>query len=236
MKVLSSFLFLLLLFDFSLFAQEEDSPYYIKDNKIIWGLHSALRVDFVAHNFSDFEDELGADNVYLMNLNSGLLAIEFGGHVNRWVSAFNLGFSSRSDDNDSIAIGFTATQYEFNVGYLVVNGNRFSLTPMVELKWRRNRLTNSDLNRKIELENYLQNRDLDIRINHTYAVFGLDLAYKMYRYNILFSDYWSIGLFAGYRFKLNETPWVYSRENRLMSVNKIDITNFDTSFYIAFNF
>ncbi|MBP8849052.1 MAG: hypothetical protein KBG80_00715 [Breznakibacter sp.] len=92
------------------------------------------------------------------------------------------------------------------------------------------------MNRKIELDTYLINRDLDIRINHTYAVFGLDFVYKMYRNNIFFSDYWTLGLFSGYRIKLNETPWVYSRENRLLSSNKIDITNFDTSFYIAFHF
>ncbi len=231
---------MLLLLTFSLgvkpFAQEDESPYYLKEKRVDWGVYGALRVDFVAHDFSDFEEELGVDNIYLMNLNSGLLALEFGGRLNRWVSGFNFGFSSRSDDNDSVSIRFTATQCEFNVGYIVVNGNRFRLTPMVEFKWRRNRLTNSDLNRKIELDTYLINRDLDIRINHTYAVFGLDFVYKMYRNNIFFSDYWTLGLFSGYRIKLNETPWVYSRENRLLSSNKIDITNFDTSFYIAFHF
>lgn len=233
-------LFLPLLFYFSctlnLIAQEENSPYYISEKRIDWELFAALRVDFVAHDFSDFEEELGVDNIYLMNLNSGLLALEFGGRVNRWVSAFNFGFSSRSDDNDSISIGFTATQYEFNFGYIVVNSNRFCLTPLLEFKWRRNRLTNSDLNRKIDIDTYLTNRDLDFRINHTYAVIGLDFAYKMYRYNILFSDYWSFGLFTGYRLKINETPWVYSRENRLISSNKINITNFDTSFSVAFHF
>lgn len=231
-------IFLSLLIGSTLIAQDEINPYFIKEKRVDdWGVHAALKFDFISHDFSEFEDVLGNYNVELMNVNSGLMAFELGVRLNRWVSALNFGVSTRKDDfQDSLYLEFSMSQYEFNIGYIAFKSNRVAVTPKIAFMWRRNRLVNSDLDRKISIESYLENRDLDIRINHTYGIFGLDFAYKMYRYNIFFSDYWSVGLFAGYRLKLNQTPWVYSLQNRLMSSDQIKFSNISTSFYVAFHF
>lgn len=222
----------------SLFAQDELNPYYLKDNRSYnWGAYASLKFNFVSHDFSAFQNEFGVYNTDLMNVNTGLLEFEFGASLNRWVSAINFGISTLKDDyQDSLSLEFSTAQYELNIGYIVLKSNRIALTPKAAFVWRRNKLTNSDLDRKISMETYLQNRDLDVRINQIYGVLGLDFCYKMYRYNIFFSKYWSVGCFAGYRFKLTQTPWVYSRQNRILNDDEIDFSKLNVSFNVAFHF
>ncbi len=47
-------------------------------------------------------------------------------------------------------------------------------------------------------------------------------------------DYWSFGLAGGYAVKLNRTPWVYSRGNRVMTDNTIRLNPLTFSLTISY--
>jgi len=87
--------------------------------------------------------------------------------------------------------------------------------------------------RQISLPNYLSERDIDIRFNQTIAVAGLNMEYIMYSAPGL-GDYWSIGAEAGYAVKLNRTPWVYSKGNRLMTDRQIGLNHLTVGLGVSY--
>jgi hypothetical protein len=47
-------------------------------------------------------------------------------------------------------------------------------------------------------------------------------------------DYWSVGLSGGYAIKINQTPWVYSRGNRLTTDRQINLDPWTISLSISY--
>ena len=56
----------------------------------------------------------------------------------------------------------------------------------------------------------------------------------MYKYNFLSGNYWTVGVYGGYSFKINENPWIYSKRNRLTTGSKIHVENYNIGIYISF--
>lgn len=203
-----------------------------------FGFASCMKVDYLAANFSDFQDVLSDYNIVTMNRADGAINFELGGTYKNYYLGLNFGYSSGGDyKHDSLDIEFNYTQYGLNFGYNLVNSKRFLIQPKLNVAWNRYRLINSDKERKITLEQYVIDRDLDIRFNQLTGFVGLNVAYKMYNSHLLFfSDYWTIGIYGGYLYKLNDKPWIYSKRNRLESNAKIKIDNYNVGFYFSFNF
>ncbi|MCK7541891.1 MAG: hypothetical protein MZV63_68905 [Marinilabiliales bacterium] len=186
-------------------------------------MRSTLSMDAVFTDFAEFTPELGSYNTEVMDY-FAVIGPELGAIVSRVYFGFGIGFGySYKDDYDSLVVDLNNTLYKFSLGYDLVSSQRIRLAPLLSVKWLRYRLMNYPDERKITLTSYLAERDIDIRFNQTIAVAGLDLEYLMSAGKNGRSDYWSIGIEGGYAVRLNQTPWVYSKGNRLLTDNQIGL-------------
>lgn len=205
--------------------------------KLKYGFISFLQVDYILNDFGDFRPLLKDYNVDLMNKSSGILSIELAGTYKRYYAGFNFGWANDGDYNHhSLDIKFNTTQYGLHFGYNLLNTKRLLFTSKVAVKWNRYRLLNNDKKNSIPIEQYVSERDLDLRFNQMTGFVGFNLSYKIYKFNLLPTDYWTFGIYGGYAFKLHDKPWVYSRGNRLTSNGKIGMENYNMGIYFSFNF
>jgi hypothetical protein len=210
------------------------SPYPSSPSR--FGFVSYIKVDYLPTDFTDFESVLSDYNIVAMNRADGTINFELGGIYKRYYLGLNFGYVfGGDDDHDTLDIEFNYTQYGLNFGFNLINSKRFLIQPKANIAWNRYRLINNDKERKITIGQYVTDRDLDIRFNQLTGFVGLNFAYKMYNHNVLSSDYWTIGIYGGYLYKLNDKPWIYSKRNRLDSDGKIKINNYNVGFYFSFN-
>lgn len=202
-----------------------------------YGFISFLQVDFIFNDFTDFKPLLTDYNIDLMNISSGILSFELAGTYKRFYTGLNYGFADDGFyEHDSLEIIFNTNQFGFHFGYNLLNTKRILFTPKVAIKWNRYRLLNYDKHNRIPIEQYVEDRDLDIRFNQITGFVGFNLSYKIYKYNLFPTDYWTVGVYGGYAFKLNEKPWMYSHGNRLTSIGKIGMKNYNIGVNFSFNF
>jgi len=188
-------------------------------------LRSTLGLDAVFTDFSEFAPELGTHNTKVMDY-FAVIGPGMGASLSGFSFGIGLGIGySYKNDYDTLIVDLNYTMYKLNLGYDVVSSRRMRITPFVSLRWLRIRLENYPEERKITLGQYLSERDIDLRFNQTIAVAGLNIEYIMYSGAPGNSDFWSFGLAGGYAAKLNRTPWVYSRGNRIMTDNKIGLNH-----------
>jgi len=205
--------------------------------KLKFGVIAFIQEDFIFNDFGDFRALLKDYNVDLMNKSSGILSYELAGTYKRYYAGFNWGWAEdRIHDHDSLDIEFNTTQYGLHFGYIVLNTKRLLVTPKVAIKWNRYRLLNNDKENRIPIEQYVANRDLDLRFNQMTGFVGFNLSYKIYKFNLLPTDYWTFGIYGGYAFKMHDKPWIYSRGNRLTSEGKIGVKNYNIGIHFSFNF
>ncbi|MEA4850038.1 MAG: hypothetical protein VB126_01095 [Paludibacter sp.] len=194
-------------------------------------------VDVTQHNFNDFESALNSYNTELLNRTNTPLLWGIAGNLKHYTLGLQFGTLNQVESNhDSLKIKLNKTIYGINFGYNLIDNKRWVISPLVSFKWYRYRLLNSSINYEIPLTDYLQNRDLDIRINQAICVTGINIAYKSYKYSILPCDFWTVGLQGGYPIKLHDKPLVFSKQNRLTSDYKIESGKYYLSFYFSFNF
>ncbi len=198
-----------------------EESYADRDNSPI--VRSSLSLEAIFSDFAEFSTILGNYNTDVMDYFSAA-GPEFGASISRVYFGFGLGMGySYKDDHDTLSINLNNTAYKINLGFDLVNTGRIRITPLVSVRWLRYRLQNYAGDRKISLASYLEERDLDLRFNQTTAVAGLNIEYLIYSKTYIKSDYWSVGLFGGYATKLNRKPWVYSRGNRIITDEKINL-------------
>lgn len=200
-----------------------------------FGFISYIKVDYVPTDFTNFTGVLSDYNIAVMNRADGKINFELGGVYKRYYLGLSFGYVAMVDEeHDTLDIEFNCNQYGLNFGFNLVNSKRFLIQPKANIAWNRYRLINSDKKRKINLEQYVTNRDLDIRFNQLTGFLGLNFAYKMYNNNLM-SDYWTIGIYGGYLYRINCKPWIYSKRNRLESDGKIKIDRYNLGIYFSFN-
>jgi len=188
-------------------------------------VRSTLGLDAVFTDFSEFAPALGTYNTEVMDY-FAVIGPGMGASFSGFSFGIGLGFGySYKNDYDTLIVDLNNTMYKLNLGYDIVSSRRMRITPFVSLRWLRIRLENYPEERKITLGEYLSKRDVDLRFNQTIAVAGLNIEYIMYSGAPGNSDFWSVGLAGGYAGKMNRTPWVYSRGNRIMTDNTIGLNH-----------
>jgi hypothetical protein len=195
---------------------------------------SSLNLHGVFTDFSQFGPSIGTYNTDLMKYFT-LVGPELGVAFSNIYTGLGMGLGyDYRDEYDTLMIDLNTSEYFINFGYSIVNSHRIRLTPLVSLRWLRFRLLNYSDERKISMTRYLEERDLDLRFNQAVAVAGLNLDYLMYTDIHGAGDYWSLGAFGGYAMKLNRKPWIYSRGNRIMTDDQIDLTHLTFGMSITF--
>lgn len=198
-------------------------------------LRSSFSMDALFPDFSEFSSSIGSFNTDAMDY-FAVTGPELGVSVRRFYTGFRLGMgNSYSEEYDTLVVDLNNTAFSLNLGYDLISTPRIRMTPLISLKLLRFRLQNYPNERKIPLTQYLDERDLELRFNQMTAVAGISLEYLIY--NNVFAnggDYWSVGAFGGYAMKLNRTPWIYSRGNRLITSGEIGLKHFTFGLSISF--
>jgi len=218
----------------SLFIEYHPNRYYPNRNE--FGLSLTGQNDFLTASFDNFELILGKENVENLNKLYGLLNIEFSGWYKGFHFALNYGQTNIIEELDSPnnAKGdYRIFLFGTHFGYNIINSKRFMITPKIGVKWYRYRMINYDCEKRIPMEQYITERDLDIRFNHLIGFAGLNCSYMFYN-NPIFSFPLAVGLYGGYAFKLNGNTWVYSTNNRLITNHKVVFGNFNFGIYFSF--
>ena len=201
-----------------MFADESFSD---PGNRVI--MRSSLSMDAVFSDFEEFTPSLGSHNTDLMRY-FAVIGPELGASFSGVWFGLGIGMGySYQDDLDTISVDLNNTMYKLSIGYDLVSSRRIRLTPLISARWLRYRLLNYPGDRKISLNRYLDERDIDLRFNQTVAVAGVNLEYLMYSGIQGQADYWSFGIAAGYAVRLNRNPWIWSTGNRIMTDHSIGL-------------
>lgn len=201
----------------------------------LWAMELMFDAGFLAFDFDEFETILGDFNVEELGGNAGSANFELGFYIKKLYAGFSVGFSGNGiEEYDSLNVEVIKNQYGLHFGYSLFNTRRFHIVPEVALKWNRFRLLNSFKERQMPIEQYIRDRDLDLRINQVTGHVGVRVSYKFNSPDYWSSAYLTLGAYAGYAFKLTDEPWVYSERNRLVTDKQLNLNPF--SFGIQFSF
>lgn len=195
---------------------------------------SSLGMDVIFSDFSEFRALLGSFNTDAMDY-FAVTGPEIGASLPRFYTGFGVGMGySYRDNHDTIAVDLNNTQYKLTFGYDIISSHRIRMTPQVSLRWLKYRLRNYSADKKVPLEEYLRDREIDLRFNQTIATAGLNLEYLMYSGHTDRSDYWSFGIFGGYAVKLNRKPWIRSDGNRITTSGAIRLQPFTAGISLSY--
>ena len=191
---------------------------------------SAIEMYFGANlmgiNFNDFENALGKENIDFINLFTGFdYDLGLGYYYKKFNGVFEFGYNLNDGSNKkgrNINIKLSTTKLGLLFGYRVIDTKHFFISPELAFRYYRFRLNNWNKGSKKSLEEYVDNRDLDIRFHQLTGYGGLSFAYKLptfYREKSLY-----VRLSGGYYLKLNNKPWITSADSKITTNNKLDIT------------
>lgn len=195
---------------------------------------SAISMDVLFSDFAGFSSQLGTFNTDAMDY-FAVTGPELGASLPRFYTGFGIGMGySYKDNHDTVAVNLNNTQFKLSFGYDIISSQRIRMTPLISLRWLKYRLRNYSTDKKVPLDEYLRNREIDLRFNQAIAVAGINLEYLMYSGQGDRSDYWSLGLFGGYAIKLNQKPWIRSDGNRITTTGAIRLQPFTAGFSISY--
>lgn len=193
-----------------------------------WGLSFVAFSNYSKNNFNEFSVVLGDYNTDLMNE----LFVTYNWGVESSYKKVSIGLNYGFGDvingkNDSLNLSFSSHVFRFNFGYRLIERKNIILTPMLSLKMNRYNLVNSKKDENVSIEEYLNNRDLDIRLKQMTGFIGLNTSFKFNNnyLNIIPVKWWTLGLYGGYQFKLNKYPWISSSGNDIKSEHQIKVSN-----------
>ena len=204
-----------------------------KENK--FGLTFTESLDFLYNDFGEFESILESYNVDKMGSFNPIFVTEIAGNYNRFYFGLSFGYDHEDHNkHDSLDIEFNTTRFGLHLGYNLVDSKRFLVTPKFALKWNRYRLINSTNEDEIPLDQYITERDLDLRFNQLTGFIGVNLSVKFYQFSLEPCDYWTVGIYGGYLFKFHNKPFLSSSKTKLTTNNKIGIQDYNIGIYISY--
>jgi len=216
----------------------EESPMFLEQpSRNYFGFVASVQVDALYHSFNNFESVLEKENIDNLNQLNANTNFDYALWYKGFYYALNFGFNSNDyvklDSINGRKGDYRTFLLGSHFGYNIINSERFLITPKIGIKWYRYRMINYDTERRITMEQYISEKDLDIRFNHLFGFIGLNCLYKFHFQNFPFPPL-AVGFYGGYVFKLNDKTLVYSRHNRLTTDHRMDFRNFN--FGISFSF
>lgn len=192
-----------------------------------WGLSFSFFTDHFINDFSQFSKVLGEYNTKLMSELGMIPNWGVAATYKRYQVGLNYGYRSLENTaHDSLNLSFTSNVIRLDLGYKLIDRRRVIVMPIFSLKMNRYKLINSGKDEEISIEEYISNRDLDIRFNQLTGFIGLNAAIKIKgNYLKIPIKYWTLGMYGGYHFKLNKYPWINSPGNDLESEHQIKMNN-----------
>ncbi|HCM60893.1 MAG TPA: hypothetical protein DIS74_11100 [Bacteroidales bacterium] len=209
-----------------------DDTEFVPGKNII--TRSSIGYDAILTDFTEFTGLLGSHNTEAMDY-FAVAGPEIGASFSRIYTGLGIGMGyNYKEDYDTLVVDLKNTLFKLSLGYDIISSRRIRMTPMISLRLMKSRLRNYSGESRVKLEDYLREKETDLRFNQAMAVAGLNLEYLMYSGNRGMSDYWSIGLFGGYTVKLNRKPWIRSDGNHITTDSAISLNPLTAGISISY--
>lgn len=160
-------------------------------------------------NFDEFSNTIGIPNVNYLNQSAFYLSVHGMMRKDRFNYFFTAGFGGgvSSTLNDTVKQRSQNSYLGLGVGYDIIKNPRFNLIPRVGLRWFRIRLVNINNQNKLPLNQYLIEKEIDLRFHTLSGFAGMNFNYNIFTINQhkeknIFINSMSIGIYGGYQFDL----------------------------------
>jgi hypothetical protein len=176
----------------------------------------AFEFPFYHIDFDAFEPFLGNKNIKMIESDKPHIVVGLHVPINKTTIAAGYGHIERLNDrHDTIGRKLTSHLLMVKVGYSLYENKRISIGPEAGFGWVRRRLQNFSKADRIPLEEYLNDKTLDIRFHDFVAMAGLNVSVNILTSLELFYEYISLGISGGHLAHLNRSTIIRSNGNRL---------------------
>ena len=152
-----------------------------------------------------------------------MVFVGFGYEWINWLMGFNIGgFPSYGDNELPQNVSSDNFMIDLYTGFKIMDTRRFKLTSKIGFKYLNFNMRSTFLEDDAELADYLNNPDLDLTFGQPLGYLGLDLEIKFPTNDALMLNYWTIGIYTNYLFKIKDTPYLGTRNVGLSSNIPID--------------
>jgi len=215
------FILLILFFLFQMIPAKAE----ISSNKIKVIVSTETTINFF--DFSEFTKEIGSYNVeYLERRLYGNIDFGLGIQIGHFFTIGSIHIvSCGASTYDSIKMKSNLNQYGLEIGYNLIDTKRILFSPRTKLILSRVHLINSSKEDPITFDQYMLNRDLDLLFYQITSLIGCELSYKSYELHGVLNDYMTLGITVDYVTRINKSPWIYSKGNRLISDKSLGVNN-----------
>lgn len=150
---------------------------------------------------------------------------------NKLYGSFSFSFANNSQSIDSLDLKSRLGQYNLALkgGYNLVAKKDWVLSTYLGLRLFRFRHVTHNSNRRIDLDQFLANPSIDLRVSQFSAVGGINVIFDI-------NDFWSAGLYLDYVQNLHRTPIVKVKRNRINSNIKNPIDHLLIGMGMGFGF
>ncbi len=191
-------------------------------------------VDFAAFDFSDFSyafDEIVIDSINGVN-SSLTFSLDF--IFNRIQVGFRFGLSGSSPtlETDSLQVEIGLVFYDLHCAYNLIRTEHVTFGPLVGLKWYRHRLRIYSNQESLDLLDYTNKGELDLRFHNLTAFLGGHVMMKSYGSNARSTDL-ILGAYAGALLPLHPDVWVKTRDHKINVNADVQLPSFQFGVYLA---
>ena len=180
-------------------------------------------VDFNKGNYNGFRPLLGDVTTDFLSNYKPIIFVGLGYEWIHGTLGFNIGYTPSYGDRDLIeSVESDNFMLDLNMGYKIIDSRRWKLTPKLGFKFFNYTMTSTVLEDDASLTEYLENREIELNISQPFGYLGLDFEIKFQTDDVLHLNYWSIGCYGNYQFKLKDTPFLSTKRTQLESNIPID--------------
>lgn len=193
----------------------------------------SMGVSFHQIKYDEFESLLGQDNTEALRLGGLQFTLDYGKVFKRVYAALEFGISFPVTREESgVDIETNSNLFGMHLGYELVNSRISYILPKLSFKRYRMRLINSpDSNENIPLQNFLQDKDLDLRFIHHLADLGLTIGYKYRKEDWIPGAFIIFGVHSGYAISLNNNVNIKGLRSSISSEENIQIKRLHLNFF-----
>ncbi|MEI6089024.1 MAG: hypothetical protein WCR42_01090 [bacterium] len=196
---------------------------------------SFIKLDYMFKDFISFLPLLGDPSIVLLNEFEPMAIIGLTLKYSRFGYGVGFGYQQFKSSTEFLDLNVHNYQYSVHFVYDILDSRHFAITPTVQFKLHNFNLHNSDNRENINLEEYLTDKEIDLKFLQWTGFVGCNLTYKT---GSVHSEFGKIGLgiYGGYMFKLMDEPIVFSQQNYLRTDKKIDIKKINFGLNLEFYF
>ena len=217
------------------FVPTQEVPVYDNGKPFVGGVLS-VGGDFGTFDFSDFSTYFPRKTIDSLENGAGRLSFGYDMIINRFQFGFRFGVAPtpRRFETDSLEAKTGETMYDLHCAYNLLRTKNVTVGPLVGLKWYRHRLRVSYGRKEVELPEYLDSGEIDLRFHQLSAFLGAHLMLKtMGNINRPGGASFIIGAYAGILTPLNPEPWIRTRDHKIDASGSIGVPSINFGVYMG---